>query len=81
LIVSAYSEREAEVLVQHQIITRARRAGVRELYLMTTTAEKFFARRGFVRVDRSAAEPTLKDTREWRDLCPASAAVMRLKLD
>ena len=63
-----------------QIVARARRLGLDELYLMTTTAEKFFARRGFVRIDRATAEPVLKNTREWRDLCPASAAVMRLKL-
>jgi amino-acid N-acetyltransferase len=63
------------------IVERARRIGLGELYLMTTTAEEFFARRGFVRIDRATAEPTLKDTREFRDLCPASAVVMRLLLD
>jgi len=63
-----------------RILARATELGLGELYLMTTTAEAFFARHGFVRIDRAAAPPALQATREWSELCPASAAVMRLQL-
>jgi amino-acid N-acetyltransferase len=63
-----------------EALAHANRRAVRSLYLMTTTAEEFFARRGFALVDRATVEPVLKNTREWRELCPASAVVMHRAL-
>ena len=50
--------------------------GARDLYLLTTTAEDFFARRGYVRVGREAAPEPIRSTREFADICPASSALM-----
>src|SRR5277367_3177702 len=36
--------------------------GVRSLYLLTTTAEAFFKRLGYERIDRSHAPPSIKRT-------------------
>jgi len=58
----------------------ARVAGVRELYLLTTTAETFFAKRGFVRASRDSAPPAIRATREFSGICPASSAFMRKPL-
>ena len=49
---------------------------VRAIYLLTTTAESFFARRGYRRVDRGLAPPSIQSTREFAGLCPASSAFM-----
>jgi amino-acid N-acetyltransferase len=54
----------------------ARRMGIRTLYLLTTTAEAFFARRGYVAADREKAPPDIRSTREFAGLCPASSAFM-----
>ena len=54
----------------------ARSAGVRSLYLLTTTAEAFFARRGYARAARDAAPPAIRSTREFSGICPASSAFM-----
>ena len=54
----------------------ARRLGIRALYLLTTTAEAFFARRGYVAADREKAPPGIRSTREFAGLCPASSAFM-----
>jgi amino-acid N-acetyltransferase len=54
----------------------ARAAGVAQIYLLTQTAADYFARRGYQRVDRSAAPPSLLQTSEFRSLCPASATCM-----
>ena len=54
----------------------ARSQGVQSLYLLTTTAEPFFARRGYVRIDRAAAPAAIQSTREFANLCPASSAFM-----
>jgi amino-acid N-acetyltransferase len=54
----------------------ARSAGIRTLYLLTTTAEGFFARRGYAPADRAAVPQAIADTAEFRGICPASAACM-----
>ncbi|MBW3572881.1 MAG: GNAT family N-acetyltransferase [Gemmatimonadetes bacterium] len=54
----------------------ARAAGIRTLYLLTTTAEGFFARRGYARAERSAVPAAIAATAEFRAICPASAACM-----
>jgi amino-acid N-acetyltransferase len=63
-----------------KIIAHARRNGVRELYLLTTTADKFFMRHGFERMERAAAPPALQETHEFRSACPASAVCMKKKI-
>jgi amino-acid N-acetyltransferase len=50
--------------------------GVRSIYLLTTTAETFFRRLGYERIDRSQAPPSIERTREFASLCPASSAFM-----
>lgn len=55
----------------------ARGRGVRELYLLTTTAEAFFAARGFAKCGRGEAPTSIQMTEEYRSLCPASACLMR----
>jgi amino-acid N-acetyltransferase len=54
----------------------AREQGVHTIYLLTTTAEPFFARRGYARTDRESAPPAIRATREFAGICPASSAFM-----
>lgn len=53
---------------------------VRALYLLTTTAESYFERRGYRRIDRAEAPPAIQSTREFASLCPASSAFMFKRL-
>ena len=59
----------------------ARQRGLAALYLLTPTAEAFFARRGDVHIPREAAPPLLHRTAEFAALCPASAACLMKALD
>lgn len=54
----------------------ARRKGIARIYLLTTTAEEFFARRGYSRVPRETAPDAIRATREFAGICPASSAFM-----
>lgn len=54
----------------------ARSRGIRAIFLLTTTAEKFFARRGYARIGRDQAPESIRSTREFADICPASSALM-----
>ncbi len=58
----------------------ARRRGVRDAYLLTTTAPRFFARRGFAPIPRDGAPDAIRATREFTELCPASAVLMHRAL-
>ena len=53
---------------------------VSAVYLLTTTAESFFERRGYRRVDRAQAPLAIQSTREFAGLCPASSAFMIKRL-
>jgi amino-acid N-acetyltransferase len=50
--------------------------GVRRIYLLTTSAESFFAQRGYTRAARDSAPEAIRASREFSGLCPASAAFM-----
>jgi amino-acid N-acetyltransferase len=54
----------------------ARRNGVKRLYLLTMTAEKFFQALGYAAVARDALPQAIRGTSEFSTLCSASAAVM-----
>ena len=59
------------------LLERARTRGVREIYLLTTTAEHFFPRFGFTRIPRSSVAPAVQASEEFRGACPDSAIAMR----
>nr|MDO8135527.1 arsenic resistance N-acetyltransferase ArsN2 [Candidatus Njordarchaeum guaymaensis] len=63
-----------------KLIQRAKRKGVKELYLLTTTADDFFRRMGFERVVRDSTPLVLQNTSEFRDLCPVSSICMRKRI-
>ena len=59
-----------------RVLESARAAGLRRLYLLTTTAEDYFPRHGFRPVPRESASPEVRSSVEFRDACPASAVAM-----
>ena len=64
--------------IVRQLLDRLASRGLREFYLLTTTAEDYFAKRGFKRIDRDEVHPQLLASRELQDACPSTAVVMRL---
>lgn len=58
----------------------ARKRGVRNIYLLTTTASHFFPQFGFTAIPRAELDPALEQSEELRGACPASAIAMRASL-
>jgi amino-acid N-acetyltransferase len=50
--------------------------GVRTLHLLTTTAAPFSLRHGFVSHPRASAPDTIKQSLEFSELCPSTAAYL-----
>jgi amino-acid N-acetyltransferase len=70
---------EGSVLLRHAE-EHARTNGVRTLYLLTTTAERFFARHGYTHSPRDSAPDAIRATREFSGICPASSVFMKREL-
>ena len=62
-------------------VTLARSRRTRAVYLLTTTAESYFPRFGFVQTTRELVPAGVQQSIEFRSACPASAVVMRKVLD
>jgi amino-acid N-acetyltransferase len=54
----------------------ARAEGVDRIVVLTETAERFFRCLGFEVIDRAAVSEPMKQSAEFRSLCPASATCM-----
>jgi len=54
--------------------------GVRDLFLLTLTAEPFLARRGYRRIERTGAPDDIAATSEFTSLCPVTSAFMTKRL-
>jgi amino-acid N-acetyltransferase len=64
-----------------KLIQHAKSLNMKEIYLLTTTAEKYFLRKGFTKIGRDAVAPEVKLSDEFTGACPASAVCMMLKLN
>jgi len=68
-----------QTLVAHAE-SHARGQGARAIYCLTTTAEAFLRRRGYVDLDCDCAPAAVRETREFSAICPAGSALLVKKL-
>jgi amino-acid N-acetyltransferase len=54
--------------------------GATTVFLLTTTAERFFPKFGFEPIDRDQVPLSVRESVEFQSACPASAIVMRKQL-
>ena len=59
-----------------RLLTECRSRAVQSAALLTTTAERYFAEHGFVRVARDEAPYPLLASSQFQGVCPGSAIVM-----
>lgn len=52
------------------------RKNVKEIYLLTTTADGFFYKFGYSTIDREKVPDAIRATMEFQSLCPSSALIM-----
>lgn len=71
--------------VGHQLaeaaLSLATARGAHTAFLLTTTAERFFPKIGFERVSRGDVPASVQASVEFQSACPASAVVMRKRLE
>jgi amino-acid N-acetyltransferase len=67
------------LLLQH-IENYAVNNGIKNLYLLTTTAENYFDKKELKKIDRAAVPDKIKNTTEFSSPCPSEAVVMHKAL-
>lgn len=58
------------------LLARAKRRSIKEIYLLTETARDFFLKMGFTDVSRENVPEEVKASSEFASVCPVSAACM-----
>ncbi len=64
----------------NRLLSHAAQSGIQSLHLLTTTAEEYFKRRGFMTTERTQAPGAISTTSEFSSLCPSSSAYMMADL-
>lgn len=62
------------------LLSEAARRGIKDVYLLTTTAEHYFPRLGFACCTRADVPACVQASAEFQGACPSSAVVMRREL-
>lgn len=75
-VLPAYRGRGIGALLVEAMVREARGEALRELVLLTTTAEEFFRGRGFARIGRDALDGPILESAQFSGSRCASAAVM-----
>lgn len=61
-------------------LAHAKAQGCEVAYLLTDTAEGYWERHGFFKIDRQAAPSAITRSHEWSAACPVSAKAMFRRL-
>lgn len=60
------------------IIELSKSKKIKELYLLTTTAEQFFSKLNFIKINRNEVPEKIKQIEEFNSLCPSIAVCMKI---
>lgn len=60
------------------MLSKSKLDGIKQLHLLTTTADKYFKKYGFKNAERSDAPQSILQSKEFSDICPASSVYMTI---
>lgn len=63
-----------------ELFDYGKRIGLKEIYLLTETAENYFTRKGFQKLKREEAPASIRQSAEFSHLCPTTAVVMKKEI-
>ncbi len=75
-----YRDRGLARAMSEYLINQANSEGKKAVYLLTETAERYFDKLGFSRVDRAEVPLEIMQTRQFKSLCPDTASCMVMTL-
>jgi len=57
-----------------------RRSGLKNIYLLTESAEDYFKKKGYLKINRRNVPDSIKASSEWSLVCPDTAVLMQKTL-
>lgn len=78
VVISDLRGRGIGVDLVNNALESAKERNVRQLFLLTTTADKFFIKFGFKITDRNTVPESITSTTEFQTFCPDTAVCMKL---
>jgi len=60
----------------NRLFNNSKLRNIKDVYLLTETAEKYFEKFNFQSIDRSNVPDIIMETQEFKEICPVSATVM-----
>jgi len=67
-------------ILYEALVKKAKDVGISRVYLLTNTAEEYFQRRGFRKIDQKSVAGPVRSSVEFSGACPSHAACMELIL-
>jgi amino-acid N-acetyltransferase len=67
-------------LLVSRILEESKKLRLKEIYLLTTTADKYFAQKGFSYMDRTETPAEIKQSKEYSSQCPSSSTLMKMSI-
>lgn len=72
-----FRNRSLAAILLNRLLLYATEQEITALYLITTTAEKYFEKTGFTTTSRDKVPSSVASSREFSTLCPSTATVMK----
>lgn len=60
------------------LIGLSQNSNIKEIYLLTETAENYFTKLGFTKIPRAQAPTEIQQSEEFSAICPQSSSVLKL---
>ena len=80
VVLNEFKNKQIGKKLVEYLMTVSKSEEIKELYLLTTTADKYFSKFGFIQVEREQVPDSIKQTEEFKSICPDSAEVMKKQL-
>lgn len=80
VVLDEYRDKGYGKKIYNSLFNYAKSKGVKEIYLLTTTAENFFKKLGFKTLERKDVPQIIKNTAEFSHFCPDTAICMKINL-
>ena len=64
----------------NELISKSKSEGIKKLHLLTTTADKYFAKKGFRNSERSNAPKAILNSKEFSEICPSNSVYMIMEI-
>jgi amino-acid N-acetyltransferase len=62
------------------MINECKEMGIERVHLLTTTAEKYFLKYGFIKSNRVSAPKSIIETTEFSEICPSTSIYLTLNI-